>query len=132
MGTSQIRFATRRNLLAKEQRATEKERRHDRYTYRQPSMTAEERLIQNEYRRKEYRARQNSVEKINLPSSSASNIKTNLFEHVIRKNVQEEVERIIGRNSTMSMNIALRFMKLGSECRVMFQHIYIKLVLEAI
>ncbi|MCL7036986.1 hypothetical protein MKW94_019917 [Papaver nudicaule] len=80
-------------------------------------MTDEERLLQNEHRRNQYRARQQNAENSNLPSSSTSSTETNLFEHVIQQHVQEELERIIGRVSTMSMNISAGFMELGPEHR---------------
>ncbi|KAI3937320.1 hypothetical protein MKW98_001891 [Papaver atlanticum] len=77
------------------------------------SLTSEDRLLQIERSQNEYKARKH------LPSSSTSNNKTTLFEHVMQKHVQEEVERIIGGNSTMSMNIAAGFMELGSEHRAL-------------
>ncbi|KAI3989592.1 hypothetical protein MKX01_036201 [Papaver californicum] len=96
---------------------TERERRRDRYRIRQENMTAKEKLLQNEHRRIQRRAGQQNVEKINLPSSSTSNAEANLFEHVIQQHVQEEVERIIGHVSTMSVNTTAGFLELGQEHR---------------
>ncbi|KAI3832822.1 hypothetical protein MKX03_026583 [Papaver bracteatum] len=54
---------------------------------------------------------------MNPPSSSANNISSNLFEHVMHAHVQVEVGRLIGRISTVRMNTSEGYMELGPEHR---------------
>ncbi|KAI3844343.1 hypothetical protein MKX03_034591 [Papaver bracteatum] len=77
-------------------------------------MTEGQRLIEMERDRNRYLA---AKDKMNLPSSGESNTSPTLFEHVMHEHVQAEVERLIGRISTVGMNTSEGYMELGPEHR---------------
>ncbi|XP_026403826.1 uncharacterized protein LOC113299105 isoform X2 [Papaver somniferum] len=75
-------------------------------------MMEEQRLIESECDHNRYLA---AKEKLNFPSSSAGNTSSNLVEHVMHEHAQAEVERLIGRISTIGMNTSEGYMELVPE-----------------
>ncbi|XP_026418315.1 uncharacterized protein LOC113313733 [Papaver somniferum] len=100
--------------ISEKQLAGERERNRVRQRIHRQNMTEEQRLIEREHDRNRYLA---AKEKLNFPSSSASNTSSNLFEHVMHEHVQAEVERLIGGISTVGMNTNEGYMELGPASR---------------
>ncbi|KAI3986254.1 hypothetical protein MKX01_028535 [Papaver californicum] len=110
METTRNRWSIRRQNITEEQLANERQLNRDRQRIRRKNMTEEQRLMVRERNRLQHRA---PKETPTLPSTSTCNNDAHLFETVTQQHVQAEVERVIGRVSTMSMNISEGHMELG-------------------
>ncbi|RZC89266.1 hypothetical protein C5167_030970 [Papaver somniferum] len=118
-----VRERTRRLNMTEEQRSIERERNRVRERTRRQDMTEGQRLIERERDRNRYLA---AKDKMNLPSSIASNTSPSLFEHVMHEHVQAEVEILIGRISTVVMNTSEGYMELGLNTELPYiQHLTI-------